>query len=172
MNKYLYLFVAAVLPALLSAQEWKTYKDSAYFTVKYPAAWTQTTDEKKRTLLTSPSDGPGDPFAENVNISVTKNENYGTKTKIRDIFPSVTDNLKKNFREFKLETQRYFQWNNTEACEIIYTGYSGTDDHKFRIIQWFCFYKKRLYTVSFTTLDINLTHTTNAKKIMRSIVFR
>jgi len=175
MLRPLYIIITCfLLPSAVTAQEWKTFSDSSIsFTAKYPPNWTNKIKEEKRVFFTSPSDGANDSFFENVNIGVTQNDNYGSKVLIKDVVPAVIDNLKAAFNEFKQEGERYFTWNNSSACEIIYSGYIKTNtDIKVRITQWFCFYKTRLYTVTFTALASNNQHNTTAKKIMSGIVFR
>ena len=62
---------------------------------------------------------------------------------------------------------------NVDACEIIYTGYNKIDESiQVRMIQWFCFYKTRLYTVTFTADASKTLHNVNAQKIMTGIVFK
>ena len=163
-----------LIPALLLGQDWKTYSDtSVLFTAKYPANWTTKMKEGKRVFFTSPADSPSDDFLENINISVTTNPGYGTEIKIKDLFPSVTNSLKPAFNEFKEESQRFFKWNNTDAAEIIYSGYNKVDtSFQVRMVQWFCFYKTRLYTVTFTSEANNNKHNTTARKIMSGVIFR
>jgi hypothetical protein len=166
--------ILLLIPFYLFSQEWKAFTDtSILFTAKYPADWANKIKEGKRVFFTSPPDNASDNFYENVNISVTTNPDFGTKVKIRDLFPAVTDQIKSSFTDFTDEGQRFFQWNKMDGCEIIYSGLTKSDEStRIRIIQWFCFYKTRLYTVTFTSLASNTTHTATAKKIMASIVFR
>ena len=158
----------------LLAQEWKTFADtSVLFTTKYPDNWTTKIKEGKRVFFTSPAESPSDDFLENINISVTTNPGYGTEIKIKDLFPSVTNSLKSSFNEFKEESQRIFKWNNEDAAEIIYSGYNKIDtSFKVRMVQWFCFYKTRLYTVTFTAEANNNKHNITARKIMMGIIFK
>ena len=162
------------LPFLMSAQEWKTYStDSTLFTAKYPDTWVNRTKENKRVFFTSPLDNDKDDFRENINISVSFNPEFGTTTKITDLFPSVTDQLKSSIDEMTIEVQRNFKWNDTDAAELIYSGYYKDDNSvKIRITQWFCFYQQRLYVVTFTAAFDNALHNETAKKIMNSIKFK
>ena len=152
---------------------WKTFTDTAgKFTAKYPGTWKNKIKEGNRVFFTSPADNEADQFYENININVSQNPGYAT-VKIKDMFPAVTEQLKPAFRDFNSESQRFFKWNNMDACEIIYTGYNKIDESiKVRMTQWFCFFKTRLYTVTFTAAADNQTHTPTAKKIMGSIVFK
>ncbi|MEP6700353.1 MAG: PsbP-related protein [Bacteroidota bacterium] len=163
-----------LLPFLSVAQQWKTFSDSSIaFTTKYPANWINKIKENNRVFFTSPSDGRSDNFYENVNVSVIQNAAYGNQVKIKDVIPTVIDNLKTVFDEFKSESQRYFKWNKADACEIIYSGYNKTNaDYRVRMTQWFCFYKTRLYTVTFTALANTNIHNVTAKKIMNGIIFK
>jgi len=174
MKRLLTICFILLIPALLLGQDWKTYSDtSVLFTAKYPANWTTKMKEGKRVFFTSPADSPSDDFLENINISVTTNPGYGTEIKIKDLFPSVTNSLKPAFNEFKEESQRFFKWNNTDAAEIIYSGYNKVDtSFQVRMVQWFCFYKTRLYTVTFTSEANNNKHNATARKIMSGIIFR
>ena len=174
MTRSIYIALIILLPFLSAAQQWKTFSDTSIaFTTKYPANWINKIKENKRVFFTSPSDGASDNFYENVNVSVTQNAAYGTQVKIKDVVPAVIENVKTAFNEFQSESERYFKWNNADACEIIYSGYNKTNtDYKVRMIQWFCFYKTRLYTVTFTALANTNIHNDTAKKIMNGIVFR
>ncbi len=88
------------------------------------------------------------------------------------MFPAVTENLKSSFIDFKDESQVFFKWNDIDACEIVFSGYNKSNETlKVRIIQWFCFYKERLYTATFTAKADSDKHTATARKIMKSIVF-
>lgn len=174
MQRIFTICLSLLIPALLSGQEWKIFADSSVlFTAKYPADWTTKTKEGKRVFFTSPADSPTDDFLENINVSVTTNPGYGTEIKVKDLFPSVMNSLKPAFNEFTEESQRFFKWNNADAAEIIYSGYNKIDtSFKVRMVQWFCFYKTRLYTVSFTSEANNSKHNATARKIMSGIVFR
>lgn len=157
-----------------STAGWKNFADTAgKYTAKYPGTWKNKIKEGNRVFFTSPAENEADLFYENININVSQNPGYGTTVKIRDLFPAVTEQLKPSFRDFQSESQRFFKWNNMDACEIIYTGFNKIDESiRVRMTQWFCFYKTRLYTVTFTAAADNQTHTATAKKIMGSIVFK
>ncbi|MBK7562077.1 MAG: hypothetical protein IPQ06_10415 [Chitinophagaceae bacterium] len=174
MPRFSYLIIALLLPLFSVCQPWKTFSDTSIaFTAKYPSNWVNKIKENKRVFFTSPSDGASDDFYENVNVSVTQNASYGTQVKIKDVIPAVLENLEKAFTEFKREGERYFKWNNADACEIIYSGRNKTNtDYPLRMTQWFCFYKTRLYTVTFTALSNTNIHTATAKKIMNGILFK
>ena len=174
MQRFIYITLAVLLPLLSAAQPWKKFSDTSIaFTAKYPPNWINKIKENKRVFFTSPADGADDNFYENVNVSVTQNADYGTTIKIKEVVPTVLENIKMAFDQFQAEGERYFKWNNTDACEIIYSGYNKTNtDFKVRMIQWFCFYKTRLYTVTFTALANTNIHTGTAKKIMSGIVFK
>jgi hypothetical protein len=174
MKHRIFLLICSLAVAIISqAQTWKTFSDtSILFTAKYPPNWVNKIKEGKRVFFTSPLENEKDSFAENINISVTKNPAYGTEIKVTEIYPAILDNLKPAFKEFTLESQRYFKWNNAETCEIIYTGFNKVDESiKVRITQWFCFYKTRLYTLTYTSEATNNTYTVTAQKIMAGIVF-
>lgn len=174
MPHFIYIALVTLLPFISAGQQWKTFSDTSIaFTAKYPANWVNKIKEARRVFFTSPSDGAGDNFYENVNVSVTQNSAYGTQVKIKEVVPAVLENIKTAFSEFQAEGERYFKWNNADACEITYSGYNKTNnDYKVRIIQWFCFYKTRLYTVTFTALANTNIHTATAKKIINSIMFK
>ncbi len=174
MPRFVCIVFFLFLSFLAKAQQWKTFSDSSIlFTAKYPPTWINKIKEDKRVFFTSPSDGANDSFFENVNVGVTQNDDYGSKIKIKEVVPAVLDNLKSAFTEFNQEKERYFTWNTAAACEIIYTGYiKSNPDFKVRMTQWFCFYKTRLYTVTFTALAGNNKHNATANKIMSGIVFK
>ncbi|MEO7924515.1 MAG: hypothetical protein ABIR30_12615 [Chitinophagaceae bacterium] len=163
------------LPVLsASAQQWKNFYDTSIaFIAKYPPSWVNKIKEDKRVFFTSPSDGASDTFLENVNIGISQNPAFGVTLLIKDAVPSILENVESAFTEFKLEKERYFTWNKSSACEIIYTGFIKTSpDIRLRMTQWFCFYKTRLYTVTFTSLTSTSIHTANARKIMSGIIFK
>ncbi len=168
---FLSLFIA---PLFTDAQEWKTFsRDSILFTAKYPENWVNKIKEGKRVFFTSPSEGTDDNFFENINISVNYNAEYGKSVKIKDVYASVTEELKKTLNEYTEESLQYFKWNNEDASELIYAGYSKSDASlKIRITQWFCFSNQNLYVATFTAHFNNNNHNAVAKKIMNSIVFK
>ncbi|MEI2739630.1 MAG: hypothetical protein V9F01_12710 [Chitinophagaceae bacterium] len=174
MLRLLYFLVVLLFPLLSFCQQWKIFTDSAgKFTAKYPPDWINKVKEGNRVFFTSPADSADDDFYENINVSVTQKAGYGTEVKIRDLFPAVTNTLKKQFTDFKEEGLRYFKWNNMDAAEIIYSGYNKIDESiHIRSIQWYCFYKSRLYLVTFVADAAKNNHTETAKKIMQSIVFK
>lgn len=173
--KRLTCILAGLLLVLSSSgQNWVSFSDTAFlFTAKYPSNWTHKIKENKRVFFTSPADDPQDDFLENINISVSSNPDFGTRYKIKDIMPGLMGTMKNSFNDFQEEGQRIFKWNNEDAGEIIYSGYNKIDPSiRVRMIQWFCFYKTRLYTVTFTSKAGTDKHTATALKIMSGILFR
>jgi PsbP-like protein len=178
MRRSLILGLALICQFITSGQTisktgWKTFTDTAgMFTAQYPPNWVNKIKEGNRVFFTSPSENETDNFNENINISVKYNAGYGSQIKINELFPAVTNQLKTAFRDFKSESQRSFTWNKAEAVEIIYSGFSSLDDNmRIRIIQWFCFYKSRLYTVTYTATASNTALKSTALAIMGSIRF-
>lgn len=163
-----------VLPLVSFAQAWKTFTDTAgMFTAKYPPDWINKIKEGNRVFFTSPDENDQDRFHENINISVSYRAGYGTEVKVKDIFPSVTTGLAKQFTDFKQESLRFFKWNNADAAEIIYSGYNKLDESlKVRTTQWYCFYKSRLYLATFVASYENNALNETARKIMSGIVFK
>ncbi|HEV7783505.1 MAG TPA: hypothetical protein VGO58_19660 [Chitinophagaceae bacterium] len=173
MRHYLFaLFI--IFPVLSFGQQWKSFTDTAgKFIAKYPSEWVNKIKENNRVFFTSPSDGDADIFLENINISVTTKAGYGTSLKVKDLFPAITDALKEQFNEFTEESQRFFKWNNADAAEITYTGYSKLDESiKVRAVQWYCFYRSRLYIATFVAEAANAKHNNTARKIMNGILFK
>lgn len=158
----------------VSTSEWNIFVDTAgKFTAKYPPSWKNKIKEGNRVFFTSPPESDADKFYENINIGVTQDPAYGTTVQIKDLFPSVTEQLKAGFIDFESESQRFFKWNKMDACEIIYTGYYKQDESlKVRVTQWFCFYKTRLYTLTYVATADNTSYAETAKAIMNSIVFK
>ncbi len=173
MNRHNYFLLFLLLPFFGKAQQWKTFNDTSIsFTAKYPPEWINKVKEGKRVFFTSPADGDADTFYENVNISMTKNAAYGTEIKIKETIPSVLEELIGVVDDFTKISERYFKWNNSDACELIYTGNPKNSDLEVKIIQWFCFSKERLFTATYTALASNKVHTPTAIKILESIRFR
>lgn len=164
------LFTATVA----AAQQWKTFSaDSILFTAKYPDNWVNKVKEGKRVFFTSPLDNAKDNFKENINIKAVYNEAFGTTLKIKETVPEIIAELQKAITDYTEESQRNFTLNGADAVEIIYTGYAASDlSLKARFTQWFCFYKSRLYTLTFAAAADNNTHNATAKKIMESVKFK
>ncbi|MBL0181918.1 MAG: hypothetical protein IPP96_06325 [Chitinophagaceae bacterium] len=173
MKRSLFVLLTGMLPLLSFAQEWKSFTDTAgNFTATYPANWINKIKEGNRVFFTSPSDGTKDGFYENINIKVSYDKVYST-TKVADLFPGVSAQISNSFKEFKEEGLRFFKWNNMDAAELIYSGYSQNDESvKVRCTQWFCFYRSRLYLVTFVADAGTDIHDKTAQKIMSSIVFK
>ncbi len=174
MHRSRFILLVLLLPLLSFGQEWKKFTDTAgNFTATYPSNWINKIKENNRVFFTSPSAGTSDNFYENINIAVTYNKAYGGDTKINDLFPGVTQQISNSFKDFKEEGLRYFKWNNLEAAELVYSGFNKNDESiKVRCTQWFCFYKSRLYLVTFVADASTNVHNNTAKKIMSGIVFK
>jgi len=174
MYRPLFLLLIILFPLFSFSQQWKSFTDTAgKFTAKYPSTWVNKIKEGNRVFFTSPSDGNSDNFYENINIGVTQKAGYGTEIKIRDLFPAVTESIKKQFTEFEEESIRYFKWNNVDAAEIIYSGTNKIDATlKIRTTQWYCFYKSRLYIATFVASVNTHIHDATALKILKSIIFK
>ena len=174
MHRSCYLLLIILFPVFASGQPWKSFTDTAgKFTAKYPSPWVNKIKEGNRVFFTSPPDSTGDDFFENINVSVTQKTGYGTEIKIKDLFPAVANGVKKQFTEFNEESLRYFKWNNIDAAELIYSGYNKLDESiKVRTTQWYCFYKSRLYIVTFVASAGKSIYNETAKKIMSSILFK
>jgi len=174
MPRLLYSLLLLFLPSIGFSQQWKNFTDTAgKFTAKYPASWTNKIKEGNRVFFTSPPENAADKFYENINISVTYKEAYGTSVKINDLFPTLTEALRKQFTDFKEETRRFFKWNGADAAEVIYSGYNQADESiKVRTTQWYCFYKSRLYLATFVADAGKNNQNETARKIMSSIIFK
>ena len=173
MIKFFYTILILMIPSIAFTQEWKAFTDtSGKFTAKYPSTWINKIKQGNRVFFTSPADSDGDKFFENINISVTENPEFNS-AKVAELFPTVTNGLKKQFSEFKEESLRFFKWNNTDAAEIVYSGTVGNDTSvKVRSKQWYCFYKSRLYIATFVASADQSKHNETANKIMNSIIFK
>jgi hypothetical protein len=174
MNRINYIILLLLLlPLSLLGQAWKTFNDtSCAFTAKYPANWVNKIKEGKRVFFTSPAENKQDEFFENVNISMTKNNGFGKEILIKDVMPSVLGELTKAVDSFTKKTERYFKWNGSDACELIYTGQAKNTEMNLKITQRFCFSKGRLFTATYTSLLSNTIHIPTARKIFESIKFR
>lgn len=173
MPRLFFLFTVICSPLLCASQEWKKFTDTAgNFNATYPAEWVNKIKAGNRVFFTSPSDGAGDTFYENINIAVSYNKVYAN-SKIREFFPDATTQISASFNDFKEEGLRYFKWNNMDAAELIYSGFSKTDESvKIRYTQWFCLYKSKLYLATFASDAATAKHNSTARKIMGGIVFR
>lgn len=172
--KYLFTLFCISIVFTGFSQEWKTYStDSVLFTAKYPSDWVNKIKEGKRVFFTSPLESDKDDFRENINVSVTSNEDFGTTYKIKDMTAGILEELKGAIAEMNVETQRDFKWNDVDGVELSYTGYSKADNTtKVRLTQWFCFAKQRLYVATYTAAINNTSHTETARKILNSIKFK
>ncbi|MGB3008255.1 MAG: hypothetical protein WBC06_17200 [Chitinophagaceae bacterium] len=173
MNRLFLLTIMAFFSLATSAQEWKLFSDTSIaFTAQYPSTWTNKIKENKRVFFTSPAENDKDAFFENVNISMTRNAAYGTEIKINDVIPAVLNELTNTIDNFAKTTERYFKWNNNDACELIYTGQPKNSDLKVKITQRFCFSEGRLFTATYTSLVSNTVSIQTALKILNSIIFK
>lgn len=174
MPRYIYPLLILLFPLLSIGQEWKTFTDTAgKFTAKYPPTWINKVKEGNRIFFTSPPDNALDDFFENINITVTQRTGYGTEIKLKALFPAVTDAIKKQFTNFTEESLRFFKWNGMDAAELVYSGNNKLDESiRIRTTQWYCFYKSRLYLVTFVADAYKISHNETARKIMTSIKFK
>lgn len=173
MNRSFFILLLNLFPLVSFSQEWKSFTDTAGdFTATYPANWVNKIKEGNRVFFTSPRDGVKDNFFENINIKVVSNGSYDT-AKVKDLFPGVTRQISNSFSGFKEESLRYFKWNGMDAAELVYSGYHENDKTtKVRCRQWFCFYKSKLYIVTYVASSANPIHDNTARKIMNGIVFK
>ena len=172
--KQLIIYLLLLLPVCSFAQEWKTFTDpTILFTAKYPADWITKIKEGKRVFFTSPSEGKDDAFAENINISVTTNAEFGITLKVNDVVDNIVDKVKESFIEFTEESRTAIKWNGVDAFEITYSGNPKTDETMWvRITQRLCFYKTRLYLVTYTALKSNDNFSVISKQIINTIKFK
>jgi hypothetical protein len=163
-----------LLPLNVFAQSWKVFDQAdILFTAKYPANWINKIKEGKRVFFTSPSESTDDAFAENINVSVSTDPSFGTSLKIKDVIQEVINNVKTTFDDFEEESRTELKWNGIDAYEITYTGNSkGADPTAVRITQRLCFYKTRLYLVTYTALKGGDNFAATAKQIINSIKFK
>ena len=169
----IHCFIILLLaPFSLLAQNWEVFNDTSFaFTAHYPPNWINKIKEGKRVFFTSPAESEKDNFFENVNISMTVNEAFGSSIKFKDVIPSVLETLSNTIDNFTKTTERYFLWNKSEACELIYTGNPKGSELEVKIIQWFGFSKGRLFTATYTSESSNTVYLQPAIKILKSIVF-
>ena len=174
MHRYINSLLILLFPLFSIGQQWKTFTDTAgKFSAKYPATWINKVKEGNRIFFTSPPDSASDDFFENINISVTQRAGYGTEIKLKALFPSVTDAVKKQFTNFTEESLRFFKWNGMDAAELIYSGNNKLDESiRIRTTQWYCFYKSRLYLATFVADAYKISHNETAVKIMAGIIFK
>lgn len=172
--KQLIIYLLLLLPVCSYAREWKVFNDpTILFTAKYPADWINKIKEGKRVFFTSPSEGKDDAFAENINISVTTNAEFGITLKVNDVVDNIVDKVKESFIEFTEESRTAIKWNGVDAFEITYSGNPKTDETMWvRITQRLCFYKTRLYLVTYTALKSNDAFSVTAKQIINTIKFK
>ncbi len=170
------LFLFSFLIYLTGAgQTWISFTDSSVsFTALYPVNWTYKMKEQKRVFFTSPADDEKDSFRENININVTSNPEYGTGIKIEDVLPVVKESLKTRIKNLQIISDRIFTFNNAQSAELKYSGVSDINGAPLEIsfLQWFCFWKQRLYTITYTSVKGNTRHDADALKIIESIRFR
>jgi len=173
MSRILSFILLLLLPFSLLSQQWKTFTDTSIsFTAKYPATWTNKIKESKTVFFTSPAENEHDDFLENVNVSMTRNEEFGKKIKLKESIPAVLTDLTNAIDDFTKISERYFKWNNNDACELIYTGEPKGSKLQIKFTQWFCFSEGRLFVATYTALLSNTATNITARKILSSIVFR
>jgi hypothetical protein len=173
MNR-LFICLLLLLPAVSFAQDWKTFNETdILFTAKYPANWVNKIKEGKRVFFTSPAENDADDFRQNINISVTTNPEYGTSLKVKDVVQDIVDKVQQSFNEFNEESRTSLKWNGIDAFEITYTGNTKSGEVvSVRITQRICFYKTRLYLVTYTALKNDDVYADTAKQIINTIKFK
>ncbi len=174
MNRLL-ICLLLLLPAFSFAQDWKTFDQAdILFTAKYPANWVNKIKEGKRVFFTSPAENDADDFYQNININVSSNPEFGTTLKVKDVIQDVADKVKGMFDDFNEESRNSIKWNGQDAFEITYTGSNNTsgDVIPVRITQRICFYKTRLYLVTYTALKSGDVFAATAKQIINTIKFK
>lgn len=172
--KRIFISLLLLLPVVSFAQDWKTFEQAdILFTAKYPSNWVNKIKEGKRVFFTSPAEDKDDAFFQNINISVTTNPQFGTDLKIKDVVQDIVDKVQGSFDEFNEESRNSFKWNGIDAFEITYTGNTKSEDvTSVRITQRLCFYKTRLYLVTYTALKNKDVYAATAKQIINSIKFK
>jgi PsbP-like protein len=162
------------MPVISLAQDWKTFDQAdILFTAKYPASWVNKVKEGKRVFFTSPAENDTDDFFQNINISVSTNPEYGTSLKVKDVVQDIVDKVQQSFNEFNEESRTAFKWNGIDAFEITYTGNTKSGEViSARITQRICFYKTRLYLVTYTALKNDDVYAATAKQIINTIKFK
>ena len=170
----LFICILLLLPAVSFAQDWKTFDQAdILFTAKYPASWVNKIKEGKRVFFTSPAENKDDIFFQNINISVTTNPEFGTSLQVKDVVQDVLDKVQQSFNEFNEESRTTFKWNGMDAFEITYTGNTkSTEAIAIRITQRLCFYKNRLYLVTYSALKDGDAYAAIAKQIIDTIKFK
>ncbi|MFM6925008.1 MAG: PsbP-related protein [Ferruginibacter sp.] len=173
MIRYIALLLL-LLPLNSLAQSWKIFNQAdILFTAQYPENWVNKIKEGKRVFFTSPSEGKDDDFAENINVSVSTDPSFGTTLKIKEVIQEVIDNVKGSFDSFAEESRTELKWNGFDAFDVTYTGNTkGADPTAVRIMQRLCFYKTRLYLVTYTALKSSDNFAATAKQIINSIKFK
>ena len=167
----LFIYLLLLLPAVSFSQDWKIFDQAdILFTEKYPAGWVNKIKEDKRVFFTSPAESKTDIFFQNINISVTTNPEFGTTLKVKDIVQDIVDKVQSSFNEFNEESRSSLKWNGLDAFEITYTGNTKSGDViSVRITQRLCFYKTRLYLVTYTALKNGDAYALTAKQIINTI---
>lgn len=170
----LFTCLLLLLPAVSFAQDWKTFNQAdILFTAEYPASWVNKVKEGKRVFFTSPAENDTDVFFQNININVTTNPEFGTTVKVKDLIQDIVDKVQSSFDDFIEEARTSLKWNGMDAFEITYTGNTKKGDvTSVRITQRLCFYKTRLYLVTYTALKNGDVYATTAKKIIDTIKFK
>ena len=172
--KRLFIYLLLFLPVVSFSQDWKTFKKTdILFTAKYPANWVNKIKEGKRVFFTSPAENTDDDFFQNINISVTTNPEFGTTLKVKDVIQNIVDKVKGALNIFNEESRTMLKWNGMDAVEITYTGNSKSGDViAVRITRRICFYKTRLYLVTYRALKNGDVYAATAKQIINTIKFK
>jgi hypothetical protein len=170
----LFICLLFLLPAVAFAQDWKIFNQAdILFTAKYPASWVNKVKEGKRVFFTSPAENDADDFFQNININVTTNPEFGTSLKVKDVVQDIVDKVQQSFNEFNEELRTALKWNGIDAFEITYTGNTKSGKvTSVRITQRICFYKTRLYLVTYTALKNDDVYAATAKQIINTIKFK
>jgi hypothetical protein len=137
---------------LINTFEWVSFTDSATnINVKYPETWVlKTTNPKVLFMLTSPAEGDGDKFRENLNVIVKNLPNGGLGITLAQIADAVQAQIPTAVDNFVLYYSKIVKWNGDDAREVNYGGNNKSDGTAVNFIQRIGINRGRLVVTTYT----------------------
>jgi hypothetical protein len=146
------LLSCALLIVLMSFttlhQDWKTLTKTTY-SVKYPDTWTLTPGHNNEKFsLTAPSDGVGDQFVENMDLTVIA---LGASTYTPKQYADYSKTtLPKKIKFFKVLEEKAVK-QGVAGYYMVFKGTQGADKLKWK--QYYFIKSGKVYVITFTAED-------------------
>lgn len=155
-------------PTTTTSSELKKYSDpQTRFTIGYPADWKfEDKTESAVIKITSPSEGSGDKFSQNLNLQI---ETLASATTIEQYVKANMDGVKEIVKGYREVSAMYFNRNGAKAYQIVYKGKYGEMTYDIQIKQLFCISNGKGFVLTYVSKeDERDAFETTANKIFNS----